>query len=318
MSADDLFAKRQSESPAATGDFDQLHTASTARFSEALVVPQHALQLSPHLRSALEAALQGGNIIREGFGRRHTIEEKGIGDLVSEIDARSDAAICLRLRSHGSEFSIISEELNPNTRIEGAGAWIVDPLDATSAFLFQAGRQYSSVMVALHRDGEIQLGVVLFPLTAEWFYSERGKGAFKNGEQLRLPDEQVALRDAWVDMNQYGDARYESEMFRSLREKLRLPGGARLVTSQVPHSGVAMRMLDGEMRLAAAIHDNNPHKVKQAPWDIAAPQVIMEEAGGVFLNPKGERTDLFEAEPIIVARSKQLAREILQLVPYSV
>ncbi|MEC9188833.1 MAG: inositol monophosphatase family protein, partial [Planctomycetota bacterium] len=57
---------------------------------------------------------------------------------------------------------------------------------------------------------------------------------------------------------------------------------------------------------------------KQGPWDIAAPQIVLEEAGGVFLNPKGQRTNLWQPEPIIVARSEQLGRQVLDLATRNV
>ena len=74
-----------------------------------------------------------------------------------------------------------------------------------------------------------------------------------------------------------------------------------------------MRIAVGDSLLAAAIHDNNPACTKQAAWDIAAPQIIMEEAGGVFLNPDGEPSNPFDSRPIIVSRSLELAREIIGL-----
>lgn len=47
------------------------------------------------------------------------------------------------------------------------------------------------------------------------------------------------------------------------------------------------------------------------PWDIAANQVIFEEAGGVFLNPDGNRTSPFQPEPIIIAPNLDLARQVI-------
>ena len=75
-----------------------------------------------------------------------------------------------------------------------------------------------------------------------------------------------------------------------------------------------MRIAQSRNPLAAAVHDNNPASVKQAPWDIAAPQIVLEEAGGVFVNLDGERSNPFRAEPIIVARSAALAKQIIDLV----
>ena len=80
------------------------------------------------------------------------------------------------------------------------------------------------------------------------------------------------------------------------------------------NSGVALRIAESHSTLTAAIHDNGEASVKQAPWDIAAPQLILEEAGGVFLDLDGNQTDPFRAKPFVVARSTALAHEIISLV----
>ena len=53
--------------------------------------------------------------------------------------------------------------------------------------------------------------------------------------------------------------------------------------------------------------------MKQAAWDIAAPRLVLQEAGGVVLNFSGEELDLFKAEPFVVARTESLAREVIEL-----
>ena len=280
-----------------------------------LLVFDHAPTLSQELAVAVEAARLAGQVIRVGYERllenaSLAIEKKGIGDLVSQVDFDADRAISSYLADH-SDHPVLSEELNadvPNTE----DLWIVDPLDASSAFLMRAGVQYPAVLIALQRHGSVALGVCYFPLTEEWFYAQKSRGAWKNGKRL-VCDSQAALSDIWVETNQYGAGQKETEYFAGLRRQLRSIHGASLVTSNAPYSGVAMRIAEGGTSLEAAVHDNNPADVKQAPWDIAAPQLILEEAGGVFLNPAGKASDPFTPEPIIVARSKSLAQQIIDL-----
>lgn len=281
-----------------------------------LDVFQHATELSGDLLTAVRAADAAGRIIIDGAktlaqgGLEGDIEQKAAGDLVSQVDIDADQAACGVLREN-SDLPILSEELNCSLE-ERDNLWIVDPLDASSAYLCQAGDQYPSVLVAQRRAGETTLGVVYFPLTGQWFYALKGRGAWVDGKRL-VCDSSATLSKSWVEMNHYGDCRHETEFFASLQKQLRSNAGARLVTCGVPNSGVAMRIALGRSSLAAAVHDNNASSVKQAPWDIAAPQVILEEAGGVFLNPRGQRSDPFLAEPIIVARSHALAQSLIEL-----
>jgi myo-inositol-1(or 4)-monophosphatase len=274
---------------------------------------QHAKTLHPELATAITAAAAAGQIIVDGVDQLHEFDQKGVGDLVSEIDRRADAAISDVLKSH-SDAAILSEELNPENDAHDE-MWIVDPLDGTSAYLMQVGNQYPAVLIAKWKNEKTQLGVAYFPLTGEWFYAVAGQGAWKNGDPLRTHTATPAtLQNSWVEMNQYGDSSLETETFAALRTRLRSHGGASLVTTTVPNSGVAIRIAESKAGLVAAIHDNRADNVKQAPWDIAAPQLILQEAGGVFLNLDGQPSNPFVAEVIVVARSKNVAEQIIELV----
>ena len=272
----------------------------------------HATSIHTDLGVAAEAALAAGKIIANGFGKFHSIDEKSVGDFVSEVDQLADQAVCSVLAAD-SDTPILSEELHPEISGEIKDFWIVDPLDATSAFLMQAGKQYPSVLIAKYQDGRVVLGLAFFPLTGEWFYGYRDQGAFKDGECLRVPETDSNLQDIWVEMNHYGDSTLETQSFSVLRDRLRTSDGARMVTTTVPNSGVALRVAESDTGLAAAIHDNSPAKIKQAPWDVAPVKLIIEEAGGVFLNLKGQPIDPFVAEVSVIARSKQLADQIIHL-----
>lgn len=253
--------------------------------------------------------MSAGTIIRQSYQNVHTIDSKGVGDLVSQVDFEADRAATDVLTRH-SEFPIMSEELSPEVDDTQQKMWVVDPLDGTTAYLMGAGTHFSSVLVSLCENGQPTLGLTYFPLSDEWFYACKGEGAWKNGQPLKLATQEFRLSEAWVEMNQYGDASFETEFFRLAKRGLRSTQGARIVTSTFPHAGVAMRIVEQANGLCAAIHDNSPHSLKQGPWDIAANQIIFEEAGGFFLNPKLERSSPFVAEPIIVTPTRELAEEI--------
>lgn len=271
---------------------------------------RHAETVSPTLALAVKAAAAAGQVIRGRCGELQTVEVKDVGDLVSQVDLDADRAACDLLRE-SSDLPILSEELNSSIA-ESDELWIVDPLDASTSFLMQAGPEFPSVLIARREHGQTTVGVCYFPLTGEWFYAQRGRGAWRNGKRL-VCDSSEQLGEVWVEMNQYGNAELETEYFARLRNRLRSPEGARLVTSNAPYSGVAMRIAAAASPLAVAIHDNRPSHPKQCPWDIAAPQVILEEAGGVFVNPEGRRSDPFRVEPLIVARDRSLADQIIEL-----
>lgn len=272
----------------------------------------HGREIDPELGIAIEAAQAAGQVIRDGSGKMHEIESKGVGDLVSEVDQAADVVITNVLKQHSS-LPILSEESSPTIEDGVSDFWIVDPLDATSAFLTQAGPQYPSVLINRQQGAITTCSVVYFPLTDEWFYAAKGGGAWKDGQHLQVSDEPMTLLESWVEMNQYSDNSLETELFASMRQRLRSKYGARLVTTNPPHSGVAVRIAESKSSLSVAIHDNSQNHVKQAAWDIAAPRLVLQEAGGVVVNFDGEELDLFKAEPFIVARTESLAREVIEL-----
>ncbi len=267
---------------------------------------------NPDLVVALAAALKAGEVIRRGYQQDHRITEKGLGDLVSQIDTDCDRLIQDEIHAAYPNDPILSEELSPEAAVSGAPRlWVVDPLDGTSAYLFRAGPELPSVMVALCEQGQVTVAVVHFPLTNETFHALRGQGAFQGQTRLRCAD--TPLAEAWVDLNHYSDVQFESPAFRTLRDNLRRPGGARLVTTSAPHSGLSLRIAQGHKKLSAVVHDNGPRKLKQAPWDVLAPGLILREAGGVVVNLAGRPYDAFAPEPFIMAGSPRLAQAISRL-----
>jgi myo-inositol-1(or 4)-monophosphatase len=278
-----------------------------------MAIPAHLLTLADDdLTLAAEAALAAGAIIAAAYHDAHTIHEKGLGDLVSETDVQADRIITRCLQSARPHDAIISEELQPAGDLAAQGRrWYVDPLDGTAAFLFRTNPGIPAVLVALEEDGERVLGLVHHPLTGEWWYARRGRGAFHDGAPLSTTHCTSDLTQAWVELNQYGNDAHETRPFQHLRQSLRSPGGARLVTTQPAHSTSALRILAGEQRLAAVVHDNAAAHPKQGPWDVAAVQLITEEAGGVFLTQRGTRYNLRQPELIVVAGQRTLADALL-------
>lgn len=276
-------------------------------------LPRFFADQSPAMRIAAQAAFAAGEIIKNGYQQVHEIDSKGVGDLVSKVDFEADQA-ATNVLNLATSLPIMSEELTPEVEDTNQKMWVVDPLDGTTAYLMGAGPEFSSVLISLCDGGESVLGLTYFPLTSEWFYAEKGSGAFKDGQPLKIARREYLLNEAWIEMNQYGDANYETEFFRAARRAFRSNSGARIVTSTFPHAGVAMRVAEQRSGLCGAIHDNNPKSLKQGPWDIAANQIIFEEAGGYFYNPDLNRTSPFVAEPIIVSPTRELAESLLSCI----
>ena len=127
----------------------------------------------------MAAARAGAGVLLQGELASHLGEVKGAGDYVTAWDRNSEAAIVEVLAREAPGVPILAEEAG-GTR--AATMWAVDPLDGTVNFM--RGLPVVSVSVALLRDGQPEVGVVIAPWLGLEFVAERGRGASLNGDPL--------------------------------------------------------------------------------------------------------------------------------------
>eukprot|EP01089_Gocevia_fonbrunei_P008651 TRINITY_DN20367_c0_g1_i1.p1 TRINITY_DN20367_c0_g1~~TRINITY_DN20367_c0_g1_i1.p1 ORF type:complete len:283 (+),score=67.36 TRINITY_DN20367_c0_g1_i1:38-886(+) len=280
--------------------------------------------MDKELTVAILAANEAGKVILKGWGDSEELnvsQKSGcLGDLQTSVDISADKIIQTILKENFPDDAIMSEELNPDyIPNQQQRTWIVDPMDGTSCFFFHAEPALVSVLIALmDANGTVTHGVCYHPISKDLFYAIKGQGSFLNGEKLTAPSFQsnLTLAEAWVDVNHYSDVEFETANITNLRTKLRTKSsGARLVTSYAPASGRALQIFSNQTRLGALVHDNNSKHVKQATWDTAAIQLIVEEAGGFFLSgTTGTRYNCLIPDIIIATASQSLSQSLLDLL----
>ena len=273
--------------------------------------------LHPDLAVSVFAAWSAGNVVRARFDEVYEVEEKGRGDFVTRADKEANVVICDALRKCRPDYGICSEEGPADGIAVDGKLFIVDSLDGTNAFVHRIDRRMPAVLIALEVDGQVVASVVHFPLTDETFYAVEGKGAFR-GDGTPVTTAwagEIEFRRSWVEMNHHIDWSLDTRPFKRLWLRLRSQHGVALVTQGPPYSGVSVRMAEGDQRVIAAIHDNNSAApAKQALWDVAAPALILREAGGVVLNMRGEPYNPRQHEPFICAANRGIADQILALL----
>lgn len=225
------------------------------------------MELEKAYRFAVTLAEEAGALLRERFGRSHTIHRKGPTDLVTEADQLSEAHILGRIREAYPDHGILSEEAGSQGR-SGGYRWIVDPLDGTTNFAH--GLPFFSVSIALEADGELLVGVVYDPIAGELFSARRGQGAHLNGQPIRVStvdrfqDSLLVTGfpyDLWKDDS-------ENNLDHFARFARRCQGVRRLGSAALDLAYVAAGRLDGYWEL------------KINAWDIAEGALLVKEAGG--------------------------------------
>jgi myo-inositol-1(or 4)-monophosphatase len=152
------------------------------------------LQPSRDLQAMIEAAQSAGAGLVHRFGQLSEITvrtKSGPADLVSQADEVAERTVRELLATAQPHYGVLGEE-GGAVASDDAHTWIVDPLDGTTNFLF--GTPLWGVNVALAREGEVIAGVTFLPMLDELYVAEQGKGAWRNGERIR-----VSTRSRLVD-----------------------------------------------------------------------------------------------------------------------
>jgi myo-inositol-1(or 4)-monophosphatase len=165
--------------------------------------------------------------------------------------------------------------------------WVVDPLDGTANFLH--GFRIVAVSVALVEAGRPVAGVVHAPLLGETYTGARGLGAFRNGTALR-----VSLREPARAICATG---FPFKIKHRLPEYRRLFEAAFITFEDLRRPGAASLDLAWT---AAGIFDGF-FELGLGAWDVAAGALLIEEAGGVVSDWRGDSADWLRSGDILAA-----------------
>jgi myo-inositol-1(or 4)-monophosphatase len=127
------------------------------------------------------------------------INIKEDGSFISEADIAVQNFLQHELKKQWPEYDFFAEEMSTDdmenffARNSG-GFWCLDPIDGTSNF--SSGLPYFSISLALIKNSEIELGIVYDPMRDECFSAIRGKGAWLNGQLLKVSQNYLPLKKA--------------------------------------------------------------------------------------------------------------------------
>jgi len=200
-------------------------------------------------------------------------ESKPDDSPVTNADRECERMIAASLEAAFPDDGILGEE-GAHKESKSGRRWIIDPIDGTRDYL--RGNPLWGVLIGLEENGETVAGVVRLPMLDQTCWASRGGGAFRNDVRIRvssISDPHLAV----LSMN-------------SLNRIREMPFSRGLIdwASQF----WACRCLGGtpDAMMVAAGEMDAWIEPKVAAWDLAAVQVILEEAGAVFFTFNGERS----------------------------
>ena len=234
---------------------------------------------SEFLGAALEAAEAASQIIRKAYRGNFSVQYKADASPVTEVDVDAERAIRRILQARYPAHGFYGEETGKD-QADAEYLWLVDPIDGTKAFV--RGYPMFSVQIALMHKGELALGVSAAPCwndgKGEIASAEKGRGAFLNGERLRV-SEVAAIEKATLSTGNLATLARSpqwSELGKLIPRLHRIRGYGDFLHYHLLAAGKLDAVVESDVNIL----------------DIAALAVIVREAGGLFTDLKGEPVGL--------------------------
>jgi myo-inositol-1(or 4)-monophosphatase len=215
-----------------------------------------------------EAGALALDYFRPGARTSAHVESKAGGSPVTAADLAADSFLKLRLREALPEAGWLSEEtVDDFERLSRRSLIVVDPIDGTRAFVI--GDPHWAISAALVIDGRPIAGVVHAPALDETYAAARGAGATLNGAAF-------GAADRWPPRVAAGPKPIVQSMAATL-------GALVEIVPRVPSLAYRMCMAArGAVDFAVAAENSHD-------WDIAAADLLLEEAGARIAGASGER-----------------------------
>ncbi len=212
------------------------------------------------LESAVRAA---GDIARKFYGTDFKRWSKEGGSPVTEADLVVDAFLKQTLLAAHPSYGWLSEEsVDDPSRLTAERVFVVDPIDGTVAFV--KNKPHFTICAALVEKGRPIAACVYNPIAEECFTAVTGGGAHLNGQAIHV------------------SAQDRIEGAHMLGPKTIFEGWPEMEISS--YSSIAYRAV----LVAAGRHDAMISLTTKHDWDLAAADLIVQEAGGLLSDEVGQ------------------------------
>jgi len=225
-----------------------------------------AAELTADLTLARQLADEARAISLAAFRGHFEKRRKKDGSIVTSADEAVERAIRARLGRERPDDAMLGEEFGETG--SGARRWIVDAIDGTASFA--AGSEHWGTLIALEIEGTVAVGVCDMAPIDRRYFAASGAGAFcvdRGGKPMQLR----------VSRNgDLGSARCFVPGPEWTQGPDRMRSAALAVRTKIfePEDHPALRVAAGEIEAAVFFMGG--------PWDVAAPSIVVREAGGRF------------------------------------
>jgi len=211
-------------------------------------------------------ARKAGDTLMNHFRQDWTLlKKRGTAkEVATRYDKEVDRLIVEEIKRHYPHHSLLTEE-SGFLQGDPDWLWIVDSLDGTGNFA--NFNPLFSVCIALIHQSELLLGAIYAPAIDEFYFAEKGKGAYLNGVKIQVsdvsdPSQSYILYCEGGDKDRGRTGELLSKVYPHVTD-IRKLGSAGLETAWVAAG-------KGEAYFSTRIE----------PWDVAPGVLLVQEAGG--------------------------------------
>jgi len=254
-----------------------------------------------YLDLAILAAKEAGKIHKKYFKAGIKIEEKTNSfDLITNVDLEAEDKIVSLIRMSFPEHNFLAEE-GKYQKTNSPYTWVIDPLDGTNNF--SSGLPIFCVSIALMRNTEVIVGVIYDVMRDELFSAEKEKGAYLNGEKIKVSSVDELKRALLITGFYYDRGKDMLECLEHIKRFFlkHILGLRRLGAAALDLCYVACGRVSGFWEF------------ELNPWDFSAGKLIIEEAGGKVTERYGEEVSCLN-KTFIVASNTKIHEKMLEII----
>lgn len=230
------------------------------------------------------------------------VSEKGsAANFVTVYDVKIQEFLISEIKKEiPSAYFVAEEKENDEGALDHEYCFIIDPIDGTANFVHEL--HMSSISVGVYSYRKPLFGAVYNPYLDELFTAESGKGAYLNGQQIKVSDRKFDHAIVHFGTSPYykdtlADLSFDvAKRFFMSCSDIRRCGSAAIALANI-----------------ASGRSDIFFECILSPWDIAAGAILVEEAGGVITDMKGNPIDFSRPSPVLAA-NRELLKAALELI----
>ena len=259
----------------------------------------------PDAAHVIGVALSAAEIIENIYAGDFETEFKAGEEPVTIADRQSDRHIIDRLRQRHPHDRILSEEHGLNTPpAHNNRVWFIDPIDGTREFIRKSGE--FAIQIGLAVAGCLQFGLVYQPVGKNLYVAAAGEGCWWHSPAQGWQRLQIGRRGS--ELRLAVSRSHPCRLGKNIHDRL---AGTAIFSC----GGVGLKLM-AIARGFADYYVNSSNQTKA--WDIAAPEILFYEAGGVVSDLTGgsfsyDPTDYRHQHGLLATCDPELHRQVLAI-----